>query len=120
MDDPYRTSQQSGTCPRCQNPTESDGELDRLACVRGCGEWYPKAMFADGVDWQVFEAKGAVAGDAWPWGAALCPVCAAAMAVGYKDELRFDYCPQHGVWLDAGELERFRQVFRVSWYRRPR
>ena len=29
-------------------------------------------------------------------------------------ELRFDYCSQHGVWLDAGEIQRFAQVFELS------
>lgn len=117
MDDPYRTSQQSGTCPRCRNETASDGELGRLACVRGCGEWYSRDQLARIVRWDdVIRPAGAqrAQGAAWPWGPALCPTCQAPMSVGFRDELRFDYCSEHGVWLDAGEIERFAQVFRLS------
>ena len=122
MDDPYRFSQQTGTCPRCQNETTSDGEMNRLACVRGCGEWYPKETLDRILSWHNVDAKpGGIgldgrraAATAWPWGAALCPICRAEMAVGFRDELRFDYCTQHGVWLDAGEIERFAQVFKLS------
>ena len=118
--DPYRFSQQTGTCPRCQNETASDGEMGRLACVRGCGEWYSKTVLDEMLAWHDVEQKpGGLAPDgtraratAWPWGAALCPICQAAMSVGFRAELRFDYCSQHGVWLDAGEIERFAQVFR--------
>lgn len=117
-DDPYRSSQQSGTCPRCQNETVSDGE-HRLACVRGCGEWYPKATLDRILAWHDVEAKPRAAAlgarvTTWPWGAALCPICKREMAIGFRAELRFDYCSQHGVWLDAGEFERFAQVFRLS------
>ena len=120
MDDPYRFGQQTGTCPRCQNETASDGELDRLVCLRGCGEWYSKARFQSawaelakqpggvGVDGQRAQATD------WPWGAMLCPICQKAMSVGFRDNVRFDFCTAHGVWLDAGEFERFAQVFRIS------
>lgn len=87
MDDPYRSSQQTGTCPRCHEATSSDGELDRLAARAGHG----LAM-----------------------GRLLCPICQKSMSVGFRDEVRFDYCGAHGVWLDAGEFERFAQVFRIS------
>jgi Zn-finger nucleic acid-binding protein len=33
------------------------------------------------------------------------------MTVAFQDELRFDRCERHGVWLDAGESERFFQLF---------
>jgi Zn-finger nucleic acid-binding protein len=122
MDDPYRFSQQTGTCPRCQNETASDGELGRLACTRGCGEWYSRDRLARIARWDdIVKPPGGLGGDgqrahatAWPWGAALCPMCQAPMSVGFRDELRFDYCSEHGVWLDAGEIERFAQVFRLS------
>ena len=111
-EDPYRTSQQSGTCPRCQNATESDGELNRLVCVAGCGEWYPKERLAR--VWSELEKQPTMTPNAWPWGAAPCPICRADMKVGYREEVRFDYCTSHGVWLDAGEIERFALLFRVS------
>jgi len=122
MDDPYRFSQQTGTCPRCQNETANDGELNRLVCVRGCGEWYPKDKLDAVFAWHELDKRAGGLGldgqhvrpTNWPWGAALCPICQREMKVGFRDELRFDYCSEHGVWLDAGEIERFAQLFRVS------
>jgi Zn-finger nucleic acid-binding protein len=121
MDDPYRSSQQSGTCPRCQNATEGDGELGRLACVRGCGEWYSKSTLDQILAWHAIDQKpGGISPSglhapppSWPWGAAQCPICRADMQIGFRAELRFDYCSAHGVWLDAGEIERFAEVFKL-------
>jgi Zn-finger nucleic acid-binding protein len=119
--DPYRFSQQTGTCPRCQNETAGDGEMHRLVCVRGCGEWYSKEKLGEMFAWDDLNRRPAGIGldgqharpSAWPWGTALCPICQTEMAVGFRDDLRFDYCGQHGVWLDAGEIERFTQLFRL-------
>jgi len=115
-EDPYRSGRQVGSCPRCQNPTEADGEL-RLTCVAGCGEWYPKESLIElwpeivkppvGLKW------GAVP-TTWPWITPLCPVCRAEMTVAQRDEVRFEFCSHHGVWLDAGEIQRFTQTFRAS------
>ena len=60
-DDPYRSGQQTGVCPRCQNETASDGELNRLVCVRGCGEWYSKDLL-DRLLLRLVAAHGAVDG----------------------------------------------------------
>jgi len=38
-DDPYRGGTGGGACPRCGNDLTADGDL-RLACLRGCGEWF--------------------------------------------------------------------------------
>ena len=108
-EDPYRTSQQNGTCPRCQNPTESDGAMSRLVCVAGCGEWYPKEQLQRA--WAEIERQPTQPPSGWPWGAAACPICTIEMKIAYREELRFDYCSSHGVWLDAGEIERFAQLF---------
>jgi Zn-finger nucleic acid-binding protein len=32
------------------------------------------------------------------------------MKIGQFDSVRFDFCGEHGVWLDAGEIQRFAQV----------
>ena len=122
MDDPYRFSQQTGVCPRCQNETASDGELGRLVCVRGCGEWYSKDKLAEKLAWdEVHQRPAGIGMDGqrahatpWPWGPALCPICQSEMSIGFRGELRFDYCGRHGVWLDAGEIERFAQIFMLS------
>jgi Zn-finger nucleic acid-binding protein len=120
--DPYRTGQRIGTCPRCQNSTESDGELDRMVCVRGCGEWYSRERLKDALSWdELNKNPGGIGPDgqravasAWPWGATTCPVCQREMKVGFRAEVRFDFCGEHGLWLDSGEIERFAQAFKLS------
>lgn len=113
MDDPYRGTHQVGTCPRCGNSTEEDGE-QRLACVRGCGEWYTRERFTAAA-WQLVTAGGAaVQPQPWPFAPAKCPMCSSEMKIGYRKDLRYDFCGQHGLWLDAGEVWRFAQVFTPS------
>src|SRR6478672_1929069 len=112
--DPYREGgQPKGTCPRCSSATEGDFELGRLVCLAGCGEWYPRSAFE--LQWPAITAGLTTrAPDPWPWSPAECPDCKRPMAVGYKSELRYDFCPAHGVWLDAGEYERFATLFSGS------
>jgi Zn-finger nucleic acid-binding protein len=116
MDDdgPYRGGLQVATCPRCKNTCESDGVMGRLACAQGCGEWYPRAELESVIAWsQVTSSLRMPPSEAWPWGPAPCPVCDTAMLTSYRDELRFDRCDAHGVWLDAGECDRFIEMFRT-------
>jgi Zn-finger nucleic acid-binding protein len=108
--DPYRGDARIGACPRCQNELVSDGEL-RLACLRGCGEWYPREQADHRVHWEHVVLAARFLDSGWPWGAAACPSCHASMTVAYREELRFDRCERHGVWLDAGESVRFFQLF---------
>jgi Zn-finger nucleic acid-binding protein len=37
--------------------------------------------------------------------ALLCPVCGAPMTLEQVSGVTIDWCKQHGVWLDSGELE---------------
>lgn len=120
-EDPYRSAQQVGTCPRCQNPTESDGELDRMVCLRGCGEWYSRERLADVLSWDELNRDPGVGPDgqrpqptSWPWGAALCVVCRGEMKVAFRGGVRVDFCPKHGLWLDAGEIQTFALAFKLS------
>jgi hypothetical protein len=110
--DPYRGMSQAGTCPRCGDVIESDGE-QRLACLRGCGEWYARETLQK--SWPRITAIGSRAQpQPWPWQPASCPSCRAPMQIGYRQELRYDYCGMHGVWLDAGEIQRFAELFDMS------
>ena len=34
-----------------------------------------------------------------------CPVCGGRMHVERKKNVSIDVCPEHGIWLDKGELE---------------
>ena len=109
-DDPYRSSGHGGVCPRCQNALVADGEL-RLMCLAGCGEWYPHELIQHRVRWDLVIRAARHTATSWPWGSAACPSCHMPMTVAFQDELRFDRCERHGVWLDAGESERFYQLF---------
>lgn len=41
-----------------------------------------------------------------------CPICRSAMQKrAINGGLELDYCDRHGVWLDAGELERILATF---------
>lgn len=44
----------------------------------------------------------------------MCPVCHTGMSTGFLGDVRYDFCGAHGVWLDAGEISRFAQVFELS------
>lgn len=35
----------------------------------------------------------------------VCPVCLKAMRTEREEGVTIDHCPEHGIWLDAGELE---------------
>jgi Zn-finger nucleic acid-binding protein len=116
--DPYRGGLATGICPRCNKQATSDGELQRMRCLGGCGEFYPRARLEQHVEWSFIARPPRPRADgwspvasSWPWGAAPCPVCRADMSVGFRANLRYDYCTQHGVWLDAGELSQFASLF---------
>ena len=38
-------------------------------------------------------------------GERLCPICTQVMEVETRSGVTIDFCPQHGLWLDNGELE---------------
>jgi len=108
--DPYRTNERVGTCPRCANTLEPDGIADRLACRAGCGEWYSREHVERIVTWVELDRLPRAAPSPWPWSPASCPICRAEMTIAYRNDVRFDRCGHHGVWLDAGEYERFRVI----------
>jgi Zn-finger nucleic acid-binding protein len=110
MDDgPFRSSETNGTCPRCTGDLDVDGG-DRLVCIAGCGAWHPRSTFAV-VAWDRISHATPDDMVGWPWGPVPCPTCQHTMGVGVVDGLRFDRCPNHGVWLDRGEFESFALAF---------
>ena len=108
--DPYRSSTQIGECPRCNGELSGDGDL-RLACLAGCGSWYPRELIEHRVTWGEVVRAAPREITSWPWGQASCPGCKTAMVIAFHEELRFDRCDAHGVWLDTGEDERFFTLF---------
>ncbi len=111
-DDPYRSGTMMATCPRCSGDLVNDGEM-RLSCLGGCGAWCPREHMEHVVTWaEVVKALEQRVATSWPWGTATCPSCRKAMTVAFHEELRFDRCDLHGVWLDTGEYDRFVELFR--------
>ncbi len=106
--DPYRTSESTGTCPRCGATLEDDA--GRLLCLGGCGEWYTREAVEKIVPWHELDRAPRVTPPPWPWSPALCPICKHEMSVAFRGDVRFDRCSSHGVWLDAGEYDRFRVI----------
>jgi Zn-finger nucleic acid-binding protein len=103
-DDPYRSSPGIGACPRCKELLDGN----TLACPASCGEFVPR----DRIDAEWPHAARGGGASSWPIGAAACPICKCDMVVVYAEELRFDRCDTHGVWLDAGEAPRFFELMR--------
>jgi len=107
---PYRSaSSLTATCPRCRGSIAGAGDNTQLVCPAGCGEWYALDTLASAVELARTKLDD-MAG--WPWGHAPCPICRRPMQVRIREEVRFDHCETHGVWLDAGEYRRFVEAFR--------
>ena len=106
-DDPYRSSGQDGACPRCNNVLVGDGGL---TCPAGCGDWRSRDELA--AHWSWIAARSAEM--RWPQRPAPCPICKREMHVASREELRFDRCDAHGVWLDTGELARFLELVHAA------
>ena len=110
MDDPYRGTPRD-CCPRCLAPMF--GDVDRLECPRGCGEWLTRHLLERHITDQELEAcepdVASLIGRPFP--PAPCPMCPRTMAVRIKHRVVFDYCLEHGVWLDHGELPKFEAAF---------
>ena len=108
MTDPYRGDTMVGSCPRCGATLERDAMS--LVCLAGCGALYSREAPEIAKIWDEIDHAPRVAASPWPWTPARCPLCQREMALAYRGEVRFDRCSEHGVWLDAGEYERFRVI----------
>jgi Zn-finger nucleic acid-binding protein len=49
-----------------------------------------------------------------------CPVCGSTMQVQRKQGISIDVCPEHGIWLDDGELEKIVKSIRTQMGSRHR
>jgi len=119
--DPVRApSAGSQGCPRCESPTELFRHAAAGAVVLGCpgcgGLWVPEETLEPLID-------GGAQFTPSQEGADLprrldvnvrylkCPTCSKLMArrnYGRVSGVIVDSCPQHGVWLDRGELQTLR------------
>jgi len=105
--DPYRGTG-TGPCPRCGRALDLAGP-HHFHCTTGCGEFYGYEAIGGRSN---MAAAGHDTAVGWPWGQAACPTCGKQMGVRIREELRFDACESHGVWLDAGEHDRFMEIVR--------
>jgi hypothetical protein len=87
-------------------------------CARGCGTWIGAG------DYVVLAMLGIEGFVPVPgsWLARLfpprkCVECGNLMAVRTERELTFDFCRDHGVWLDDGELKPFDDKCATSSWR---
>jgi Zn-finger nucleic acid-binding protein len=115
-------------CPRCHLSLRKDRyegvEVDFCDACWGC--WLDDGEFA-----RILESRGLefsadekdvvlammTASKAGPRGQLLCPRCRSFMEQLRYDErveLLIDRCPQHGVWLDAGEIKKAQAVAEQS------
>jgi len=109
--DPYRSPGYGGIvarCPRCGATLVAELGFC-LVCPSSCGAWLPKASLRgileiDRLDAFVPEDKTLLSRLFPP---AACAACANIMAVRVEHEVTFDFCLDHGVWLDAGERASF-------------
>jgi Zn-finger nucleic acid-binding protein len=109
-DDPYRTAPYreirgrdglSRYCPRC------DGVLTAYRrvyeCGRECGVWLPVELVREMATTADLAASEIGVGPA----PAQCAQCLQVMAIRRRGGVVFDFCAEHGVWLDTGERRDF-------------
>ena len=115
-------------CPRCRlalTPTDYEGvEVD--LCQNCWGFWFDHGEleqviakrdlgFSDEERALVLDAR--TAWDAGPEAPAPCPKCERTMdRISYDESVHLviDRCPDHGVWLDTGEIKRVQAIAEKS------
>jgi hypothetical protein len=93
-----------------------DGDIaDRVECAGGCGEWLSRDMLERQLSWSdLAESEPDVLSLVGiPFPEIGCPVCGRTMTVLCRMRVVFDYCHDHGVWLDRREREFFDRAFRI-------
>jgi Zn-finger nucleic acid-binding protein len=113
--DPYRGSVyrevSAGQCPRCDGPLMEGWRS--LTCPRNCGELVPRTMLPGELSIEQLAAcepdVGSLIGRPFP--PARCPLCRRKMEVRVHGGVVFDFCFDHGPWLDRGERAAFERAF---------
>ena len=115
-DDPYRSSayRDIGACPRCGSSLLHGRRW--LTCPRGCGELLPRENLPRALPIQRLDAcepdVSSLIGRPFP--PARCPLCRRTMEVRLHLLVVFDFCSDHGLWLDRGERELFEGAFDLA------
>ena len=102
-----------GACPRCQRPlTPAPHDGLMLDVCAGCGgTWYDRAELEQALAEHVADPSPVQAFHEEHVQYLHCPRCLGRMTRRVYQPgagVVLDYCGHHGVWLDAGELERVR------------
>jgi Zn-finger nucleic acid-binding protein len=116
-----------GRCPRCEAHLGTGALLEGArieveVCPRCRGIWFDAGELEEAlaaartedarVDRGVLDRLAERHDSAEPVRYLKCPVCGSLMnrsAYGLRSGVVVDFCREHGVWLDGGELERLRQ-----------
>jgi hypothetical protein len=115
--EPYRDGYVERTCPRCRHALTGDPD-DRMSDP--CGEWLVRARLEPVWELIVRADLDPLAVFGVPHAPGAFPVCKAEMVVAVcrrttlgvrRSRIAFDWCTEHGVWLDAGEGDVFVAAF---------
>ena len=93
-----------------------DGDIvDRVECIAGCGEWLSRDMLERQLSWSDLEESDpdVLSLIGIPFPETSCPMCDRTMTVLCRMRVVFDYCSDHGVWLDRREREFFDRAFHM-------
>jgi hypothetical protein len=101
----------AGRCPRCSSSLIEGPHA--LSCPRGCGELLPRRKLPGGLSIERLDACEPDVGSLieWPFPPARCPLCERTMEVRLHVRVAFDFCFDHGLWLDRGERAAFEVAF---------
>jgi hypothetical protein len=122
-DDPYRTAPYrtapyrvrdglSLYCPRCDGVLTAYRQV--YECGRECGVWMPIELVRELATIADLAASEIGVGPA----PAQCAQCVEVMAIRRRGAVVFDFCAEHGVWLDTGERRDFERAFAAVARRR--
>lgn len=115
-EDPYRsapyrertTRRRDGLsrhCPRCDSVLTTYRRVHE--CSRDCGVWLPIELVREMATRADLAASEVDVGPA----PAQCAQCLQMMQIRRRGGVVFDFCAEHGVWLDTGERRDFEDAF---------
>ncbi len=114
----YDSSQHSIQCPKCHHGMEEifHGEVTVDRCTGCKGIWFDideVHMLKNIKGSEVIDTGDATEGWKWDSHADInCPHCGKQMEKGHDKKQKhiwYEYCPDHGMFMDAGEFKDFKE-----------